>query len=511
MGWCGHRRRRRGSAFVLAIVALTVLLFLSIALLRTSQATRDFAVRQRAEAVATNLADAGLEHAVQVVEAGGTIPSQMALDLTGMRVPLAGALVTMNITPEQYGWYRVESQCQLDGATRRIDALVNRHPKSKLFDYVYFLNSAIWLGHSSISIHGDTRANGRLDLRSAPYIDGHLYARFEVDDGDDGVQGLAGDPAYWHAFDERLEMPHILSLGYYEDRADEQESSLFVGATPVVQGGQTFFGDLLLVGDVASPITIDGVVVVSGDVILKGKIAGRGLLVASRNIYIAGSLSYVNGAEPATSPSRTYADRLAWVQANGDKDLLCLASRGGIVVGNYLAADWYAGGYLDDEGSEDVGLDGIPDTGDTGENDWVFQQASEDLDGDGVFRTSNYGFPDWSLLNDIATFAMYGVADPAAIVGYGDVATSHPSLVQAVLYADRFIAGRGIDGPSFDGAIITTNDAIVYSGSSLALNYDDRIHSDFIGNPSNMVDRGIFPPSRLCQIAYWHQRHAELR
>ena len=89
----------------MAIVALTVLLFLSIALLSTSQATREFAVRQRAEALATNLADAGLEHAVQVVEAGGTIPSQMALDLTGMRVPPAGALVTMSITPEQYGWF----------------------------------------------------------------------------------------------------------------------------------------------------------------------------------------------------------------------------------------------------------------------------------------------------------------------------------------------------------------------------------------------------------------------
>ena len=49
---------------------------------------------------------------------------------------------------------------------------------------------------------------------------------------------------------------------------------------------------LVLIGDAARPIVIDGPVVVPGDVLVRGVVGGRGTIYAERNIHFVGSVTY---------------------------------------------------------------------------------------------------------------------------------------------------------------------------------------------------------------------------
>lgn len=89
------------------------------------------------------------------------------------------------------------------------------------------------------------------------------------------------------------------------------------------------------------PIEIDGPVVVNGDVIIKGTVKGQGTIYAGRNIHIVGDLQYdkaPNWPKPDSSPEKT-------AENNMKADLLGLAAKGNIVIGNYtdLLANntWY--------------------------------------------------------------------------------------------------------------------------------------------------------------------------
>jgi len=51
---------------------------------------------------------------------------------------------------------------------------------------------------------------------------------------------------------------------------------------------------LVLIGTLAHPITLNGPIVASGDVLIKGYITGRGTIYAGRNIHVVGDIMYVN-------------------------------------------------------------------------------------------------------------------------------------------------------------------------------------------------------------------------
>ncbi len=504
---------RRGLAFVLAMIALVVLMLVSVTIIRLGMSSREFAVRQQADAIATNLADAGVEQAAQLVQAGSP-PTEAALDLTGFQLPTGGGLVTMAITPVQYGYYHVVSTAQVQGSTKTIDSLVNKYPISKVFDYVYFLNNWGWYFGYWITSYGDVRANGRFDLRDQPYVDGHIHAHFEVDDGGDGVRGLASSSDYRHPYDERVDMPNLLDLSYYSALSAAKHGSLTCGGQTVIADGETFTGDVVLVGTDENPIVVNGPVVFSGDVIVKGKVTGKGVIYAGRNVYLADNTTYVNGPTPPTPPSRSLADRDQWVADNGDKDLVCYAARGSIVQGDYTGThggNWYAQYWLFNAGNEDVGLDGIPDTGDEGEGDGIFQPESEDLDNDGQFRNWNYGWSDVQIENPIQNFSMFGLDQDEIgdIDSYADLATNNLDHVAGIFFTNHFYAGRCGYDHHISGSVICKDEAIIYR-DKVYLEYDERINSRYQDDPNNVIDLGLFPPSPIPEIAYWHERHAEL-
>ncbi len=99
----------------------------------------------------------------------------------------------------------------------------------------------------------------------------------------------------------------------------------------------THEGNLVLVGTTANPIHIEGNVFVSGDVIVKGVVTGRGALYSGRNVYVAGDLGYANG--PREPSSGEDPDEVAQENIEAEKDEWRLAARSNVVLGNYTNVD----------------------------------------------------------------------------------------------------------------------------------------------------------------------------
>jgi hypothetical protein len=84
------------------------------------------------------------------------------------------------------------------------------------------------------------------------------------------------------------------------------------------------------------PITISGAVVVKSDLIIRGYVTGQGTIYAGRNIHIVGGITYLNPPSwpnPDSNPTQTAANNRA-------DDLLVLAAKGNIVVGDYTTSTW---------------------------------------------------------------------------------------------------------------------------------------------------------------------------
>lgn len=102
-------------------------------------------------------------------------------------------------------------------------------------------------------------------------------------------------------------------------------------------------GNLVLIGTAANPIVLNKDIYVTGDVVIKGVVKGRGGIYAGRNLYIAGNVNMASppdkigqGACSAISGSDEAA-QTACARANirAGKDELRLASRGNTVIGDY--------------------------------------------------------------------------------------------------------------------------------------------------------------------------------
>lgn len=97
-------------------------------------------------------------------------------------------------------------------------------------------------------------------------------------------------------------------------------------------------GNVVLIGTAADPIVLDKDIYVSGDVIIKGVVKGRGAIYAGRNMYVAGNVLIQNPPDkPGTGVcvGKTDPDVCARANIAAGKDELRLAARGNIIVGDY--------------------------------------------------------------------------------------------------------------------------------------------------------------------------------
>jgi hypothetical protein len=86
----------------------------------------------------------------------------------------------------------------------------------------------------------------------------------------------------------------------------------------------TYDGNLILVGTDYDPIVINNKVAIDGDLVIKGKIKGRGQLLVSGNVYVVGDVTYADA-----SGKFGEAD-------DGTENAFALSAGGSILMGDYL-------------------------------------------------------------------------------------------------------------------------------------------------------------------------------
>lgn len=496
---------KKGFALIIAMV-FTSLLFMggSSYLYMTTNESKQ-TERQADSDKAFYLANAGIERACWRIK-NNTILNSETFRLKGANNAanyLEDRDISVTVTSLGNNMYQISSTSAVGNSTKTLNSIIQKNPPSKVFDYGYFVNNWGWFYGRGITAKGDVRSNGRFDFRDNPMVEGNIYAGFEIYDGGQGIRGSGGDTSNQHPFSDKLDMPNLNDLSYYENTAKTKGGKVVISGVTIINNvfgddaGES--GNIVLIGTSSKPIEVTGTVVIRGDVVIKGVIKGQGTIYAGRNIYVANDLTYKN-APGSPRPSSNNPDALDnWVRAQKDKDLVGFAAKESIVLGDYTGGTggpWYSNYWLFSMGNEDAGRDGIPDTRDTGENDRIFQSQYEDLDGDGV-KDNSYTWASVQTQAPINNFANC----PPGVSSFKDIATNRVSKLDGVFYTNHAFAGRVGNGATVNGAVISRDEAIIYS-NTLTINYDERINSKYSTGGNRIIDVGL-PFSKKVDIIRW--------
>jgi hypothetical protein len=496
---------RKGFVLIVAMTFLSVLFMGGSSYLYMVTNEAKHTERQVDMQKAFFLAEAGIERAAWRVKSNNIVNTE-TFQLKGANNAanyLEEENITVVITNLGNDMYRVTSSSQVGNSAKTLNVLLQKNPPSKVFDYGYFINNWGWFYGSGITSRGDVRSNGRFDFRDRPRVEGDIYAGFEIYDGGQGIRGSGGNAENQHPYSEKLDMPNLYDLSYYEEKAISGDGSVIINGTELINGvfgddaGES--GNIVLVGTQAHPIEINGTVVVRGDLVIKGVIKGQGAIYAGRNIYLADDIQYKNAPSSPRPASDNPGVVDGWVNAHKDNDLVGFAARESIIMGDYTSetgGSWYSNNWLFSMGDEDVGQDGIPDTHDTDENDRIFQAQYEDLDGDGA-RDDDYNWSDVRTQVSITAFTNC----PQGVSDFGDVADNTINRLDGIFYTNHAFAGRTGYGTIINGSIISKDEAIIYR-NTLTINYDERIHSRYVTGQNRVIDINL-PVSKKVEMVRW--------
>ncbi len=366
--------------------------------------------------------------------------------------------------------------------------------------------------------------------------------RERVKDADDGETAIT--------------MPWISDLSQYAEWAQEEKGTLSGGVRytldsdyNVVQAnnatinahydgagpsGNTALADrgaLVIDGTRANPIKVNGPVVIDSDVVIKGYVTGQGTIYSGRNIHIVGNIEYVNGpswSHPDSNPDAT-------AQQNSTRDLVSLAAKGNIVLGDstedntftsrqylsqYLTQQPYVQQYACDASDADIGYPRSGETkfcGDYTATDGgsQVQITTEKIDTGKTTQQWVRGrggrwemkdvpvYEERKTCADSKTRRYYQSVVPNELI-IAIQGSENPSLitkVEGVLYNNHGIFGR-IGNCTFNGALICRNEGILHGGT-LNINWDIRLREDSAEGIDNKVGMpvGASPPG----VVSWHE------
>ena len=440
--------------------------------------------------------------------------------------------------------------------------------RSKVFDYAYFVNNYGWFEGSTITANGGVRANGDMSLSQSPKVNGDVYAAVNEELGVPGditngtgtmdnkntyrssqygtndrarpLQKSPNDGGYdapdtvtsadltkrlhgnlaegidmpwisglndYIAYGQEAEMQSTLSQGgvyYIDNRLSNRNGAnygYYQGAGPSGDASLPDNHALVLEGTQANPIRINGPVVVSNDVVIKGYVTGQGTIYASRNIHSVGNSQYVN---PPNWANKTAATG----NGNSTKDLLCLAAKGNIVMGDCTSSSWldttlkrvltqkpyvqpYACAKADD-GSWIDGDIGYPKAGST-----VFAGNYTAADGgnkvaqQAVYKQQMVNGRWQNVLDHYNYSAATGRRYYDSVVAPKEISTRATTITQidAVLYNNHGIFGK-LGQCTINGSLVCRNEGMIFSGK-LYLNWDYRLYS---GSPENVMNKLVGMP-----------------
>ncbi|MFP4380592.1 MAG: hypothetical protein ACLFUS_08825 [Candidatus Sumerlaeia bacterium] len=442
--------------------------------------------------------------------------------------------------------FQIRAEAKVGDVTQIVSARIRKNPPSKVFDYEYFLNNWGWWWGNGITGNGNQRTNGRFDFRYSPTVNGHVRSAEGIyRNGNEwypgegfGVRGLAGDDpdTYLHPYGDRVEMPNLTSLTKYEQLATEKNGTLQYKDSNT-DTNQTINavhnGSLYLEGTSDNPIIIDGPVVISDNLAIKGVVQGKGTIYTGRNVYVLGDLKYKNGPSGSLTGNSLvgWENKDNWVSENQNKDLLAIAARESVLLGDMGNSSvwrnpWKNSSYgIKYKGDEHVGPDGIPDTADDNQafdrdGDGDIDTNWYDVDGDGV-EDGNYTWRDVvpgkdstggyeSTEFDTGDCSFYqnwplnkdedGNPDPGNPRTFSETIET-PRTFEGIFYTNHCFAGYLSGSMEINGSFITKDEAVVFS-NSLTMNYDWRIHSRYNDDPNKFIDLGLPIANRIGMLSF---------
>lgn len=236
-------------------------------------------------------------------------------------------------------------------------------------------------------------------------------------------------------------------------------------------------GSAVLIGTPSKPIRIHGPVTATQDIVIKGTVQGQGTFYSGRNIHVVGSVRYANGPDfRGSSVAGTDA-------TNEKRDFMGLAARGSVIMGNPTTfTSTYPLQYMTpvNPPTKTVGTYGRYDENGV----WVPAFDANQVDSSGRKRYQSV-IPD-STMNSIAE----GV-----------------NQIDAVIYTN-FVGGGNIGtsggGVTFNGTIISRDEAIVTWSLPIIMNYDNRIREREVSQ-TPLVDLNL-PRSPVLMRSTWQDR-----
>jgi len=518
---------KKGSALIVVLTVFVVLSLLGAALLKVTIGDSKLAQRQLDHQKSLFLAESGIQRAAWLIkqDTGDSLKAYVSIPYS-TTFQLKGDDTALNTMEEENiaisilylgnEMYQISSTSQFSGSSggsdkveNMINTFLEENSPAKVFDYSYFINNWGWFYGGPITSYGDVRSNGKFSFKYGPTVEGEIYSAYEVDI-DGTINGFGAQAQYQHPYSKSVPMPNLNDLSYYESVA---AGSVVVGSTTLIDG---VLGDdggenenIVLIGTATDPIEINGTVVVRGDVIVSGVITGQGTLYSGRNLYVPNNITYDDGP---TTEKPTYpgggppdsADISSWVASNDAKDLVGFAATESVILGDYTKSSnqWIFDNYLYNMGSEDVGQDGIPDTGDTGEDNDVFESAYEDIDGDGV-EDGDYTSAEVATQAALTTFDNLpeGYTTYEDIVTNPDTYTAGTTTMEGIFYTNHAMSGRPEGDCVINGSIISKDEAIGIN--SIVINYDWRIHSEYTSGADKIID---LPYSKKVEVTRWWQQ-----
>ena len=449
---------------------------------------------------------------------------------------------------------------------------------TNVFGYAYFVNNNGWF-QGPITANGDIRANGNLYLDSSCTVNGRAFAARNDELGVMGaiqnIGKMQDQSTYWsncgnsarptspaynggdyygggydapvtvttqdlnnrlHPYEDELTMPYISDLTEYIKYAQDSGGKLsggisykldsngnitqmflgtinahYDGVGPSGNASLSDRGALVLEGTVANPIVIDGPVVIDSDVVIRGYVKGQGTIYSGRNIHIVGSIQYVNAPSwphPDTNPDAT-------AQVNLSKDLLGLAAKGNIVMGDYTLSSWlgddnsnglqyylksapYVQQYICDASDKNIGYPRTRAYGWTSDESKFCGDYSQTDGGKkvAVSTTTEYVYENGrrvpkttTTIADSQTRKYYESVCPEKLIQYlcADTQSSRgayqPTItrIDAVLYNNHGIIGH-IGNCTINGSLVCRNEAMIFE-DALKINWDHRLCSGLLGVP----------------------------
>ncbi len=199
-------------------------------------------------------------------------------------------------------------------------------------------------------------------------------------------------------------------------------------------------GSAILIGTSDRPIRIHGPVTFTGDVVIKGFVQGQGTLYAGRNVHIVGSVRYKDPPDfRGTNPS-------AIDRQNEKRDILGLAARGSVIMGNVKNFGYYPLNYMRPPFTKPR-----------------YDEFGNLIPAYDATQTDSYGRKRYQSLYSDDTISSI---------------SENINQIDAILYTN-FVGGGNIatggGGCTINGSIICKDEAMVLYSLPLRINYDNRI------------------------------------